>query len=198
MHLPSTPSALSVAVLGTVGSYHHQVAVALFPHARIRYCASFGDIVAAVCAGETQKGVVAISNSTIGTLPAPQAALQSHAQELTTEREYTLPITHCLVVADLSVTIDAITTVVSHTAALQQCQQTIQKHGWQTQVAVDTATAVQEVMEHNYSHLAAIASPFAARLYGAHVLQISIQDQVGNATTFAVIKREGGVLGIEN
>jgi prephenate dehydratase len=191
MHLPSTPSALSVAVLGTVGSYHHQVAVALFPHARIRYCATFGDIVAAVCTGETQKGVVAISNSTIGTLPAPQAVLQRHAQELTTEREYILPITHCLVVADPSITIDAITTVVSHTAALQQCQQTIQVQGWQTQVAMDTATAVQEVMGHRYPHFAAIASPFAARLYGAYVLPVSIQDKAGNATTFAVIKREG-------
>jgi prephenate dehydratase len=189
MHLPPPPTRLSVAVLGTVGSYHHQVAVALFPNALVRDFASFGEVVGAVCRGETQKGIVAIANSTIGTLPAPQEELHRHAQELTTETHYTLPIRHCLVVADPTMTESGITTVVSHAAALQQCQQVIQARGWQSRVAMDTATAVKEIMAHPNPHSAAIASPFAARLYGAHMLQTIVQDQIGNATTFAVIKQ---------
>lgn len=188
MHLPPPHPRLSVAVLGTVGSYHHQVAVALFPHALVRYFTSFAEVVGAVCRGEAQKGIVAIANSTIGALAAPQEELHRHAQELTTERQYTLPITHGLMVASPTITEREITTVVSHSAALQQCQQIIQARGWQCRVAVDTATAVKEVMANPLPHVAAIASPFAARLYGAYLLPTVIQDQVGNATTFAVIR----------
>jgi prephenate dehydratase len=192
MHLPRSSTQLSVAVLGTVGSYHHQVAVALFPNALVQYFASFGDVVGAVCRGEVQKGIVAIANSTIGTLPAPQAVLHRHAQEVTTETQYTLPITHGLVVAAPTMEEGDILTVVSHAAALQQCQQMIQARGWHQRVAMDTATAVKEIMAHPTPHIAAIASPFAARLYGAHLLPTSIQDQAENATTFAVIRGKSG------
>lgn len=188
MHLPAPSAQLSVAVLGTVGSYHHQVAVALFPNALVRYFASFGEVVGAVCRGETQKGIVAVANSTIGALPAPQEELHRHAQELTTETHYTLPIRHCLVVANSTMTESDITTVLSHTAALQQCQRVIQARGWQSRIAMDTATAVKEIMATPNPHVAAIASPFAARYYGAHILPTVVQDQSGNATTFAVIR----------
>lgn len=163
----------------------------MFPNARVRYFASFGEVVGAVCRGETEKGIVAIANSTIGTLPVPQEELHRHAQELTTETHYTLPIRHCLVVADLTITESGITTVVSHAAALEQCQQVIQARGWQSRLAIDTATAVKEIMAHPDPHFAAIASPFAARHYGAYMLQTVVQDQIGNATTFAVIKGKG-------
>ncbi len=191
MHLPILSTHLSVAVLGVVGSYHHQVALALFPNARLRYCASFHEVAGAVCRGDAQKGIVAIANSTIGTLPTPREVLRHHAAQLVIETYYTLPITHCLVVAEPTMTERTIRKVLSHPAALQQCHTYIQTKQWQALPATDTATAVKEVMAQRNGHLAAIASPFAAQHYGAYVLPPSIQNQIGNATTFAVIRGNG-------
>lgn len=178
---------MHIAVLGIPGSYHHQVAVELYPTAEMLHCSTFAEIISSVKEGKVDKGVIAIENSIIGLIQEPNELLK--VADLTTELKYTLALTHRLVTVNENTLINQIKTVISHPAALEQCRTKIKEMGWKTQTAVDTASAVKEIMEKKEPHVAAISSIFAALLYGAHAHNFELQDTKTNSTTFAIIGR---------
>jgi len=63
--------------------------------------------------------------------------------------------------------------------------------GWRRIVVDDTAAAVAQVVSGGDKTIAAIASAFAARRYGAQILRAAVQDDDDNFTRFYLLAREG-------
>jgi prephenate dehydratase len=73
--------------------------------------------------------------------------------------------------------------------ALGQCRKFIRKHKLKTINGVDTAGSAREVAERGDKSVAAIASRFAAQVYGLDILAGNIEDASHNTTRFLVISR---------
>jgi len=71
-----------------------------------------------------------------------------------------------------------------------QCRRFIGEHGFRTINAVDTAGSARLVAEAGDKTVAAIASRFAAQIYGLDVLAENIEDADHNTTRFLVLSRD--------
>lgn len=79
--------------------------------------------------------------------------------------------------------------VISHPQALGQCAEFIEKHGFKTVSAVNTAVAAETVAESSRNDIAAIASEQAAENTGLVNIAPHINDASSNTTRFAVFSR---------
>ncbi|MGQ0562170.1 MAG: prephenate dehydratase domain-containing protein [Gemmatimonadota bacterium] len=148
---------------------------------------SFVDVVNAVLAGGATQGILPVENSIIGPVTAATAVLA--APRLSISSELTLPILHCLL-GVRGATIESVTRVFSHPAALGQCARFFETHPQLEAVTwYDTAGAAKHVASLADSTLAAIASRRAAERYGLDVLSDDIQDRTDNWTRFVVVTR---------
>jgi prephenate dehydratase len=78
--------------------------------------------------------------------------------------------------------------VYSHPVALNQCLRFFARHPKiESTPFYDTAGSVKMVMEEKAADAAAIASSVAASIYGAHILQRSIEDDRRNFTRFFLL-----------
>ena len=73
--------------------------------------------------------------------------------------------------------------------ALGQCRKFIRKHRLKTINGVDTAGSAREIAERGDKSVAAIASRFAAEVYGLDVIVPNIEDATHNTTRFLVISK---------
>ena len=77
----------------------------------------------------------------------------------------------------------------SLSVALGQCRKFITKHKLKTINGVDTAGSAREVAERGDKSVAAIASRFAAEVYGLDILAENVEDASHNTTRFLVISK---------
>ena len=103
---------------------------------------------------------------------------------------HVLDIHHCLITHP-EATRDGILTIVSHVQALGQCRRFITREfpSIATVPVASTAESVKAAMAD--PTCAAIATRFAADLYGGIVIDDDIEDRLGNQTSFALIGRQG-------
>lgn len=151
-------------------------------------CESFEILFEAVKSGRADVGVLPIENSLIGTILNNLELL--HESDLTIIGESQLRVVHCLItLPDLR--LRNITKVYSHPAALNQCRNFFRKHPRLESVPYyDTAGAVKMLTESHTGCEAAIASPYAARIYGMKLLKESIEDEKCNYTRFLLLGRK--------
>jgi len=90
-------------------------------------------------------------------------------------------------------TLKDVKTVISHPQALGQCAAYIEKHGFATEEAVNTAVAVRHVAEMGRRDVAAIGSEEAAAEFGLVKLDGHINESSANTTRFAVFSRANRV-----
>ncbi len=106
--------------------------------------------------------------------------------------EVVLRISHC-VIGCPGASLDAIVRIQSHPVALAQCERFFASHpGIRKAVAEDTAGSVRQVMDAGDPTVAAIASEFAAREYGARILASEVEDDPNNFTRFALLAPGSG------
>ena len=177
-------------LFGTRGSYHHQVAMAVFGEidsSGLIFVDTFEKVVEHV--GKGAYSVLATKNSTIGVVAQNHKLLEKNLDKLEIIEYFDLPIQHCLVGLKNS-NLDAIKIVYSHPAALGQCKNWLAKNLPQAtlQLASDTAAAVEKVVSAKDPTLAAISSSFAAEIHGAFILADNCSDLEKNTTSFAVLK----------
>jgi prephenate dehydratase len=84
-------------------------------------------------------------------------------------------------------TLAGIKAVQSHTVALGQCRKFIADHGLRTVTGADTAGSAREVAHKADPALGAIASRFAAEIYGLEVLVPNIEHEAHNTTRFLML-----------
>ena len=185
---------VSIAYLGPEGTYCNEAALVFaekldMPDAELVPCASFTEVFEYVDRGKCTYGVVATENALEGPVTATldNFAFNSASQILGV---HVLDIHHCLIThpdAELS----GIRSIVSHVQALGQCRRFIMREfpAAATVPVASTAESVKAAIAD--PTCAAIATRFAADLYGAVVVNDDIEDRLGNQTSFALIGRPG-------
>ncbi len=175
----------AVAYLGPAGSFSHEAALRYFGQgATLRPAASFGQIAEDVAAGRAAVGLLPVENTLTGAIHQAGDLLRGGSLHIC--GEVVLPVRHCLLALP-GVTLEEITTVLSHPQPLEQCAGTLKRLGVGTQARASTADAAREVAEIGDRTLAAIGSAQAGALYGLEPLARDIQDNGANYTRFAVV-----------
>ena len=82
---------------------------------------------------------------------------------------------------------DTIKVVRSHTQALAQCEEFLNRHGYEAVPWYNTAGSAKDLVESPQPHVGVIASALAAEIYGLKIVQKNIEDMSYNFTRFLVI-----------
>ncbi len=178
-----------VSIQGYEGSFH-QVAAQLFHGKKVQVipCDTFRDVVrVASSKKESEGGVMAIENSIAGSILPNYNLLQK--SNLRIIGEIYLQIRQNLLV-NPGVQLEDIREVHSHTMALQQCYDFLDKYKWKLVETDDTALSAKAIHQHKSKHVAAIASKLAAELYELEVLAPNIHTMKNNYTRFLMLERE--------
>jgi prephenate dehydratase len=181
---PTSPlEPLDAAYQGQAGAYSERAARRLCgPHAALLPCETLADVFLAVREGRARSGVVPIENTLTGAVPGVVSLLLSSGMVVAAEAVES--IDHVLAAPPGS-RLGDVREVLSHPVALAQCTRFFRSHPSVRAVPVfDTAGALDMVMKEGASGKAAIASRWAAELYGAAVLADHLQDHEANFTRF--------------
>ncbi len=177
-----------IALQGIAGSFHHEAALQLFPQGvEVVACRYFDQVPQAVSEGRADFGLMAIENSTAGSILPNYALIDGSGLQIL--REVYVDVRHQLM-APQGTTLQNIQRVWSHPMALLQCGRFLRRHSaWQRIEYEDTAAAARDIARHNLNGTAAIAPRIAAELYGLDILAADIHDQSSNATRFVLLGR---------
>jgi prephenate dehydratase len=178
---------LRIAFQGEPGAFSHAAAHALFPKGEPVPCVTFEDTLVAVDKGDADYGVVPVENSLYGRITdiyhlLPESGLFINGEHFLRVEMNLLGVK--------GATLKDIKTVQSLSVALGQCRKFIRKHRLKTVNAVDTAGSAREVAEKGDKSVGAIASRFAAKIYGLEVLAENIEDASHNTTRFLVVSKK--------
>src|SRR6187431_771429 len=178
-----------VSIQGFEGSFHQVAARQFFgKDVEVITCATFRDVVKiASNKKESDGGVMAIENSIAGSILPNYNLLQK--SNLKIVGEIYLQIRQNLLV-NPGVKLEDIREVHSHTMALQQCYDFLDKYKWKLVETDDTALSAKHVHQHKSKHIAAIASKLAAELFQLDVLAPNIQTMKNNYTRFLMLQRQ--------
>ena len=177
-----------MAIQGYEGSFHQQAANIFFnKKVTVECCDSFKEVVKAAKDSKRTDGcVMAIENSIAGSILPNYNLLQ--ASNLTITGEVYLQINQNLLV-NKDVELEDIKEVHSHTMALQQCYDFLDRYKWKLVDSDDTALSAKLIARHKSKHIAAIASSTAAEIYGLKILAPKIQTLKNNYTRFLILRR---------
>ena len=178
-----------IAIQGYEGSFH-QVAAQLYfgKNVEVLPCDTFREVVKlALNKKESDGGIMAIENSIAGSILANYNLLQKN--NLKIAGEIYLQIKQNLLV-NPGVKLEDIREVHSHTMALQQCYDFLDKYKWKLVETDDTALSAKHVHQHKSKHIAAIASKLAAELFDLEMIAPNIHTLKNNYTRFLVLQRE--------
>jgi prephenate dehydratase len=177
-----------VSIQGYEGSFHQVAAQQFFgKDVQVLPCATFKDLIKiASNKKESDGGVMAIENSIAGSILANYNLLQK--SNLKIIGEIYLHIKQNLLV-NPGVKLEDIREVHSHTMALQQCYDFLDKHKWKLVETEDTALSAKHVHQHKSKHIAAIGSKLAADLFHLDVIAPGIQTMKNNYTRFLMLQR---------
>lgn len=174
---------MRIAYLGPVGSFGHAASVRHFGgSAKFIPQSPQSDIFVEVEASRADYGVVAIENSTYGSVRDVLEMFQ-HSQ-LQICAEIFLPIDHNLL---SNSPLNEVVKVYSHPQPFAQCRKWLHQNlegVQQIEVASTSEAARIAAGEHG---AAAIASKLAAEIYGVSISNLSIMDDPSNTTRFLVI-----------
>jgi prephenate dehydratase len=178
-----------IAIQGYEGSFHQEATRQFFgKDAKVIPCATFRDVVKiASNKKESDGGVMAIENSIAGSILANYNLLQKSSLKII--GEVYLHIKQNLLV-NPGVKLEDIREVHSHTMALQQCHDFLDKYKWKLVETEDTALSAKHIHQHKSKHVAAIASKLAAELFELDMIAPNIHTLKNNYTRFLVLQRE--------
>ena len=185
---------MRAAFLGPAGTNSHEALLAAGLDAEYVGFATVAAVVGAVQDGSVDRALVPIENSREGGVGATLDALVFDAPDVLIVGELVHRVSYCLAAAE-PIAPDEVRTVHSHPQATGQCARFLAEQLPAAVVvsAASTADAVRAVAEGGAlagaAPHAAIGTRHAARLYGATVLAVGIEDEAENATRFAWIAR---------
>ncbi|TVQ13786.1 MAG: prephenate dehydratase [Balneolaceae bacterium] len=182
---------ITVAYQGTDGAFSHQAAMRHF-HERyddIRCTGfrTFEQAATAVEEGHANVAILPIENTTAGSINDTYDLLGE--KKLHIIGEEVLRVVHCLMAPE-QVQLENIRRVLSHPQAIAQCSRFLAKlPRCKIESYDDTAMAAQKVRDEADLSQAAIASAYAAEIYGLEILVKDIANQSENFTRFVVVSR---------
>jgi len=180
---------MKVAFQGVHGAYSEAAAKKLLGLSCQTYpLETFERVFESVEKAHVERGIIPIENSLAGSIHQNYDLLLSRRLHIVGETY--LRIEHALLCHPAS-SVRRLKYVRSHPQALAQCSRFFARHKTLTPVAYfDTAGAAKSLVENKTLDTGAIASVYAARLYGLIVLKNNVEDQPNNYTRFLVISRK--------
>jgi prephenate dehydratase len=180
---------MKVAFQGIRGAYSEVAAKQLLGRScRTVPKVSFEEIFDAVQSGSVHRGVIPIENSLAGSIHTNYDLLLSRNVHIVGETY--MNIEHVLM-AHPDASLRRLKRVRSHPQALAQCGAFFSAHSSITaQPYFDTAGAAKSVIDERDPATGAIASQYAARMYGLKTLKRNLQDRSNNVTRFLIISRK--------
>src|SRR5882757_738527 len=175
-----------IAFQGEPGAFSHAAAHALFPKGEPVPCPTFEDTISAVQTGRADYGVVPVENSLYGRITDIYHLLPDSGLFITGEHFLRIEMN---LLGVKGATLKDVKSVQSLSVALGQCRKFIRKNRLKTINGVDTAGSAREVAERGDKSVAAIASRYAAEVYGLDILAENIEDAAHNTTRFLVISK---------
>jgi prephenate dehydratase len=177
----------TVAFQGELGAFSQVAASQLAPEHAPMPLAEFEQLFEAVANGKCDAAVIPIENTLHGSVHENYDHLLKY--DLPIQGETFVRIVHNLI-APPGVKRAQIRRVFSHPVALNQCRHFFEANpGFEKTPFYDTAGSVKMLMEQPLPDAGAIASATAAEIYGAKILQKSIEDDRQNYTRFFLLKR---------
>lgn len=178
-----------VAIQGYEGSFHQEAARQFFGRETVVVpCATFRDVVElAADTRRSDNGIMAIENSIAGSILPNYHLLQRSGLQVT--GEIYLHIRQNLLV-NPGVKLEDIREVHSHTMALQQCHDFLDRYKWKLVETEDTALSAKHIQQYKSKHIGAIASKLAAELFELEMIAPDIHTLKNNYTRFLVLQRE--------
>ena len=176
-----------IAFQGEPGAFSHAAAHALFPADEALPCTTFEDTITAVQNGDAEFGVVPVENSLYGRITDIYHLLPKSGLFITGEHFLRVEMN---LLGVPGATLADIKAVQSLSVALGQCRKFISKHKLRTINGVDTAGSAREIAEKGDKSVGAIASLFAAEVYGLTVIAQNIEDAAHNTTRVLVISKQ--------
>jgi prephenate dehydratase len=148
---------------------------------------TFAAVFASVEGGRAHRGIIPIENSLAGSIHQNYDLLLSHRLHIVGEAY--LKVEHVLMCHPNS-SRRRLKFVRSHPQALAQCGKFFRRHPSLQPIAYfDTAGAAQSLMEERVLDAGALASLYAAKLYGLKILRRHVEDHLNNYTRFLVLSR---------
>jgi chorismate mutase/prephenate dehydratase len=178
---------LKVAFLGPEGTFTQTAVLKHFGHSvRSLALPTVDEVFQEVEAGNADFGVVAIENSSEGTLTNTLDRFLVSPLHICGEVE--LRIHHCLM--GRMPTLEGIVRVCSHSQALGQCRGWLSEHLPDAERVAVASNAEGARRARDEQGTAAIAGETAAEVYGLQVIAREIEDHEDNATRFLVLGRK--------
>lgn len=148
---------------------------------------TFRDAMIAIDEGSADFAVLPIENSTAGIVSEIYDLLVEFENYIVGEQ--IIKIEHCLMAAP-GTKIEDIRTVYSHPQSLMQSARFLNGYSWQQISMQNNAFAARKVAEDKDRTQAAIASEYAAGLYGLSVLQKGVNQSSTNSTRFIIVTNQ--------
>ncbi len=177
---------MRVAYSGVEGAFANIVAERIFPDGTAVGYPDFKAAYNAVVSGECDCALLPVENSFNGDVGKVMDL--AFFGSLYINGVYEAEIVQNLL-AVKGTSLADIKTVISHPQALGQCAPYIEKHGFETVEAVNTAVAAKQVAQSGRHDIAAIGSAEAAEKFGLVKLDGHINESSTNTTRFAVFSR---------
>ncbi len=177
----------TVAFQGEPGAFSQVAACQLAGNCVPVPLAAFEQVFEAVANGKCDAAVIPIENTLHGSVHENYDHLLKY--DLGIQGETFVRIVHNLI-SPPGVKRSHIRRVYSHPVALNQCRHFFADNpDFEKTPFYDTAGSVKMLMEKGLKDAGAIASAAAARIYGAKIIQKSIEDDRENYTRFFLLKR---------
>lgn len=180
---------MKVAIQGIKGAFHEIAAKEYFgEEIETLNCNKFSQLFSLVKSGETEYGVVAIENTLAGSILENYSLLKDSKLKIT--GEISLCISQNLMALP-GTKIGNITEVYSHPMAILQSGDFFSSYSdiklveWS-----DTASSARKIADEKLLNTGAIASKYAAELYGLEILAHEIETNKKNYTRFIIIHKK--------
>lgn len=149
---------------------------------------TFRDAMSAIDEGSADFAVLPIENSTAGIVNEIYDLLVEFENYIVGEQ--IIKIEHCLM-GFPETNLSKVKTVYSHPQSLMQCSKYLGDHsGWKQVSMLNNAYAAQKVADEKDPTQVAIASEYAAKLYGLKVLEKGVNQSSTNSTRFIIITNQ--------
>jgi len=177
---------MKIAIQGGKASFHEIAARKYFgPEISIVECRTFKELCQQLQQGNVDYAVMAIENSIAGVILGNYSLIKEFDFKIIGEIQ--LRIEQNLMALP-GVKIEDLKKVRSHYMALLQCDDFLSKYpGIKLEEYHDTADSARDLKEKNERDVAAIASRYAAEVYGLNILGSSIETEKKNFTKFLIL-----------
>ena len=177
-----------VVYQGAEGSYSQAAMHRFFgENVNAFHVETFRDAMSAIDEGSADFAVLPIENSTAGIVNEIYDLLVEFENYIVGEQ--VIPIEHCLLALP-GTKMEEIKRVYSHPQSLMQSARYLAEHDWQQISMQNNAFAAKKVAQEMDKSQAAIASEYAAKLYGLDVLVKGVNQSSTNSTRFIIVTNQ--------